>query len=202
MKNTSAFLGVKAPPRRTASAWFVQAGRAATGDELISAAHACWAEPEREFCYVACDLLARWSDRLEPRHLGELGTLVTNRSWWDTIDALAPHPIGSLVRRDPSLVVAIDRWIGCDDIWLVRAALLHQLRFRRATDAERLFRYARIRATDSEFFVQKAIGWALRQYSSIDPVAVEQFVDDHDELSALTRREALKAIRRRSDRKP
>ena len=91
----------------------------------------------------------------------------------------------------------MDRWLVDDDIWLARTAILHQLDWKADTDADWLFAACIRRAGDTEFFIRKAIGWALRSYSYVDPVAVERFVTDHaDELSGLSRREALKAIER------
>jgi len=95
----------------------------------------------------------------------------------------------------------MDEWIGDDDIWLARTAILHQNRFKGGTDADRLFRYCEVRAADTEFFLRKAIGWALREYSKTDAVAVRAFVAAHDrELSGLSKREALKWLDRRSAR--
>ena len=97
------------------------------------------------------------------------------------------------MRADRTLATATDRWIGGDDIWLARSAILHQLRWGADTDADRLFEYSLRRAGDTEFFIRKAIGWALRQYARTDPDAVRAFVERH-EFSGLTRREALKHL--------
>ena len=102
--------------------------------------------------------------------------------------------VGDLVRRDPSLVAVMDRWIDSPDRWRARTAILHQLRFKHDTDVERLFRYCTARATEPEFFIRKAIGWALRQHAWTDPDAVVAFVRAHPELSALSTREALRNV--------
>jgi 3-methyladenine DNA glycosylase AlkD len=92
----------------------------------------------------------------------------------------------------------MDEWIGSADMWLARAALLHQLHYRDGTDADRLFRYCERRAADREFFLRKAIGWALREYSKTDAVAVRRFLALHsDVLAPLSVREALKWLDRR-----
>jgi 3-methyladenine DNA glycosylase AlkD len=91
----------------------------------------------------------------------------------------------------------MDAWIRHDDIWLARTAIIHQLHCKSATDADRLFDYCLRRAHDSDFFIRKAIGWALREYSKTDASAVRRFVREHDvELSGLSKREALKWIER------
>ncbi|MBK7167446.1 MAG: DNA alkylation repair protein [Candidatus Microthrix sp.] len=171
------------------------AAKTASTDELIAFAAACWEEPEREFAYVACDVLRTQAPRLEPRHLDAVRSLLTARSWWDTIDPLATRTVGTMVRTNPELVGTMDRWVHSDDFWLARTAILHQLLFGEATDAQRLLSYCEARAGDDEFFIRKAIGWALRQYARVDPAAVRTFVVAHDgELSGLTKREALKHL--------
>ncbi len=100
-----------------------------------------------------------------------------------------------MVAAHSELAVEMDRWIRDDDIWIARTAILHQLGYRERTDAERLFAYALRRAGDSEFFIRKALGWALRQYAGIEPESVRQFVSDNqDVLSGLTIREATKHL--------
>lgn len=193
MKHRFEFFGVKTPQRRAITKPTMAAARSASADQLIEFARACWDEPEREFQYVAQDMLGANVARLESRHLTDIRDLVTTRSWWDTVDALASWSVGGLVRADRTLANEMDRWIDDDDIWVARSAILHQLRWKEATDADRLFAYAERRASDPEFFIRKAIGWALRQYARTDPDAVRAFVDTH-ELSGLTRREALKHL--------
>lgn len=123
--------------------------------------------------------------------LATLRWLVTHKSWWDTVDSLA-HSTGILVQAHPELVDAMDTWIDDKNFWVARVAILHQLSYKHDTDATRLFDYCARRATDTEFFIRKAIGWALRQYARTDMPAVKDFVASHPELSPLSAREALK----------
>ena len=195
MKHRFAFFGVPAPARRAIAKVFVASGAGLSAGGLIEHAESCWVQPEREFQYVGADLLARWAPRLTPDDIEAVGRLITTKPWWDTVDTLAVHVVGSLVATHPDVRQVMDQWIEADDIWLARTALLHQLRYGQATDAERLFRYALLRADDTEFFIRKAIGWALRQYARCEPEAVRTFVVEHgDDFSALTRREALKHL--------
>jgi len=129
--------------------------------------------------------------------LGHTRILLTTKSWWDTVDALAANVVGPLVRANPPLVAVMDEWIVDGDHWLVRTAILHQLHARGRTDTDRLFGYCTRRAGDREFFVRKAIGWALREYSKTDAAAVRQFVTTHPELSPLSAREALRWLQRK-----
>jgi 3-methyladenine DNA glycosylase AlkD len=94
----------------------------------------------------------------------------------------------------------MDDWVEAENFWLARTAILHQLSAKRSTDAERLFRYCSVRSADKEFFIRKAIGWALREYSKTDERAVRSFVEDNAELSPLSRTEALKWLERRASR--
>ena len=106
--------------------------------------------------------------------------MILAKSWWDTVDALASPTVGALVRSAPTLVEVMDEWVERDDIWIARTAIIHQLRFGADTDADRLFAYCLRRSADSEFFIRKAIGWALRQYGRTDPDAVRAFVAEHE----------------------
>lgn len=196
MQHRFAFLGVAATPRRAAQRDTVRALSALAGDELLDVADACWDRPEREFQYTACDALRRYVDRLDGSHLPRVERLIRTESWWDTVDLLAAHVVGPLVRSDHSMIDVMDAWIADDDIWIARSAILHQLGARGDTDAERLFTYVDRRAGDTEFFIRKAAGWALREYAKVDPTAVRAYVEDRGaRLSGLTRREALKHLR-------
>ncbi|MGH3736704.1 MAG: DNA alkylation repair protein [Micromonosporaceae bacterium] len=163
--------------------------------ELTSIALACWELPEREYPYFATDLLVRYADRLGADALPTVARLITVKSWWDTVDLLATRVVGSLVRRHPSLRTTMDAWSRAENLWLVRTAILYQLHERERTDLERLFGYGRAQAGHPDFFVRKAIGWALRHYARTDPDAVRRFVAVHTgELSPLSVREATKHL--------
>jgi 3-methyladenine DNA glycosylase AlkD len=167
-------------------------------DDAVAWGQACWALPEREYQYAGLAALRRVARRLPAGCLPDLRGLITTKSWWDTVDPLATQIVGTLLLQHPSLVAEMDRWIEDDDIWLVRTAILHQERWKAATDARRLFAYCERRAPDREFFIRKAIGWALRSYAATDPVAVQRFVLDHEAvLSGLSRREAIRGVQRR-----
>ncbi len=153
---------------------------------------------EREFHLCAVDIVRRWQRVLAGEDIDWLGHLITTNSWWDTVDALATHPVGHLVRADRSLRHTIDRWATSENLWLNRTAILHQLLFKEATDERQLFDYCDLHASSSEFFHRKAIGWALRQYARTDPEAVLGYVEARrDVLSGLSIREATKHLERR-----
>lgn len=195
MQGQFPFLGVSAPRRRAAQKPVLDGLNGADAGELLAFAHLCWAVEERELQYVAADALRRHQRVLGADDLGAVAGLITTRSWWDTVDTLAAHVVGPLVLRHPELVEVMDRWVVDPNIWLARTAILHQLLYKERTDATRLFAYADRRAADTEFFIRKALGWALRQYARVDPEAVRGYVESRgDRLSGLTRREALKRL--------
>jgi 3-methyladenine DNA glycosylase AlkD len=196
MRGQFPYYGLPTPAQRAA------AGEAAAGlgqpteADLVQLATVCWARPQREWQYTACDALARRAKHCSGALLSTVEHLVTTKSWWDTVDGLAAQTTGALVAAHPELVHVMDVWIDADDFWLARTAILHQLRYKAATDVDRLFEYCSRRAADSEFFIRKAIGWALREYSKTDPAAVAAYVTANEgRLSGLSRREALKYAR-------
>lgn len=194
MKDVAPFLGIPTPERRALTR-AVLAGTARPGEaDCAAVALRCWALPEREYHYFAVDCLRRHVGRCSSALLPVVRHLITTVPWWDTVDLLAAHVVGPLVAADPSLAATMDAWID-DDLWLTRAALLHQLRYRERTDAGRLFAYCLRRSGHPDFFVRKAIGWALREYARTDPDAVRGFLTrERDRFAPLTVREALKHI--------
>lgn len=159
---------------------------------LLAAAARLWKKKEREFHHAGALLLLRNHKRMSASSLAPLRALLETNSWWDTVDTLSTRVIGPVVLRYPRLQYEMDEWSRDANFWVRRCAIIHQLSFKDRTDAERLFAYCAANARDSEFFVRKAIGWALRQYARTDARAVLEFVQDHPELSPLSRREALK----------
>lgn len=195
MRDQFAFLGVTSPERKALEKPLLTASKTADPDEILDIADQCWAQDEREFQYVASDLLRARAKNLRAKDLDHLHRLITTKSWWDTIDALASHPVGILVQRFPELTETMDAWIDDDNFWVARTAILHQLRYKHDLDQARLFGYVLKRASDTEFFIRKALGWALRDYARVAPDAVRAFVSEHDEvLSGLTKREAMKHL--------
>lgn len=196
MRDQFLFLGVPSPKVKLCvrAALQITAGPLSQA-ELRDAALALWQLPEREYQYAACFLLQRFAKSCDPPFIDTARYLIVTKSWWDTVDTLASHTVGTLVRNHPQLVAVMDEWIDDENIWLARTALLHQLGSKEDTDAERLFRYCLRRADHPDFFMRKAIGWALRQYAWIEPDPVRAFVRAHESaLSPLSRREALKNI--------
>ena len=192
MRGQFPFLGIPSPALRSLLREVMEGTPPPAEHELAELLGSLWEFPEREYQYAGCSLMARNINRCGPGFINTLETLITTKSWWDTVDSLAKNGAGALVLRHPQLADTMDRWIESEDMWLRRTAILHQLGFKDRTDARRLFRYCELRAAEPEFFIRKAIGWALREYSKTDAEAVRAFVARHDrELSGLSKREAL-----------
>lgn len=189
-QNFFPFLGIQTPVRRKAVHALL---RAYEGDAL-AAADILWHRREREYQYVACDLLAMKANTLTAAALEPLLLMAQRKSWWDSVDSLV-KTVGKLVQQTPALVHHMDELIVHEDFWLRRIALLHQLGWKENTDADRLFRYCLQQAGEKEFFIRKAIGWALRDYAHHDPLAVAEFLAHNGAvLSPLSRREAAKHL--------
>ena len=193
MRGKFEYLGIGTPQRRAAVRELLRGFKPATAEELRAMATGLWACAEREYQYVAADLLIRYQAALSLDDLPWLLELAQLKSWWDTVDCIV-KVVGKIVRRAGARGVrAMDRAVKHGDFWVRRIAMLHQLGWRADCDTERLFRYAELLAAEKEFFIRKAIGWALRDYAWHDWRAVEKFLAvSKDKLSGLTVREAGK----------
>ncbi|MFJ9740894.1 DNA alkylation repair protein [Streptomyces sp. NPDC101166] len=195
MKDVAPFLGLPTPERRALSRAVLAGTPRPDETDCTAIALRCWALPQREYHYFAVDYLRRHVGRCTSGFLPVVRHLVTTVPWWDTVDLLAAHVVGALVAADPRLRAETDAWIADDDLWLARTALLHQLRHKERTDADRLFAYCLRQAGHPDFFIRKAIGWALREYAKTSPEAVRAFLDSEGRrLSPLSLREATKNL--------
>ncbi len=196
MRDQFEFLGIKSPQ---AQALFKQL-KAEQGlpeiAQLEAIVRTLWDWPEREYQYLALTLLDKSQKRLTPDFLPLLEWLITTKSWWDTVDSIASHNVGKLLRQYPeSRDRTLVPWRQSENIWLRRTTILFQLGYKTETDADLLFAIATENRQSTEFFIQKAIGWALREYSKTDADAVSAFVSTV-ELAPLSQREALKWLKK------
>ena len=195
MKGIAPFLGIRTPERRALSRKVLDSLPPPGETDCLAVALRCWELPEREYQYFAVDYLRRHVGRLSSGFLPAVRHLVSTVPWWDTVDLLAAHVAGGLVAADRALGHDMDDWIGDENLWIARTALLHQLTYKEATDTGRLFDHCLRRSGHPDFFIRKAIGWALREYAKTDPDAVREFVTGaRDRLSPLSVREALKHL--------
>ncbi|EKJ8908036.1 DNA alkylation repair protein [Listeria innocua] len=192
MKNQFPFLGIRATERKKLVADFLREN--GMPDDLLRLVVELFAEEERELQYAAIDLLSRYGKKQASEAIEIYEQLVTTKSWWDTVDGLAGTVVSNHFKLYPDLIpIYNEAWINGDNIWLARTAILFQLKYKEETNAELLFANCEKWLGSKEFFIQKAIGWALRQYAKVDSEAVRVFVNSHT-LAPLSRREALKHI--------
>ena len=197
MKDRFAFYGIAAGPRRSLQRKAFRGAPKPTQQDLVRVTDACWRKKQRELQYFGADYVRQHIGVCDESFLEQLRKLISTKSWWDTVDLLAAHGVGSLALRYPSIRHEMNLWINADDIWIARTALLYQLGYKQGTDADQLFELCERRAADPEFFIRKAIGWALREYSKTDPRAVRAFVRMNEKnLSGLSKREALRWLDR------
>jgi 3-methyladenine DNA glycosylase AlkD len=191
MRDQFEYLGIPTPQRRLAAKPLLKQLKGAAPEILLQHASQLWEQPLREYQYIAIDLLAMHWKQLDVTHLPALFSLVQRKSWWDTVDGLA-GVVSDVLRHQHD---DMDDALNHNNFWMRRIALLHQLGWRDKTDAERLFAYCLARAHEKEFFIQKAIGWALRDYARHAPDEVSDFTQWHRaKLSALSFREANKHL--------
>ena len=193
MKNNFSFLGIPKPQRaELQKEFFKQAKKQKKVDwDFI---FMLWDLPEREFQYLAVDYLLIIIDGLEKSDIDRIKLLIINKSWWDSVDSLATNITGELCSQYPELVQShILSWAGSDNIWLARVAILFQLKYQVNTDKELLKSIIKKNSNSKEFFVAKAIGWALREYSKTNKEWVKSFLECNT-LQPLSVREASKYL--------
>jgi 3-methyladenine DNA glycosylase AlkD len=160
-----------------------------------------WSLPEREFQYMALGLLGRLEKQLPPEFIETLEYLLVTKSWWDTVDTISTGALGVHFKRFPHVrETYLSKWRKSENFWLRRATILFQLTYKTETDFGLLCEIIRENLGSKEFFINKAIGWALRQYTRMDPEMVREFVAATP-LHPLSAREALKWLEKREKKK-
>ena len=154
-----------------------------------------WELAQREYQYVALDLLMGNIKRMDKEHLKLIEKCITKKSWWDTVDMLAIHCAGPLLKANPELIEKTnEKWISSKNSWLNRTALLFQVKYKEETDQSLLFDNIEKMCDKDDFFTRKAIGWALREHGKTFPKEVKKFVKETPQLSELSKREALRNL--------
>lgn len=194
MKDHFPFFGIKTPQRRALmKEHFALHGTPAL-DELPGIVRSAFAYPEREMHQVGVDLLIKFAKQLGPEHLPFVEEIIRSKSWWDSVDAIAVHVAGAILKRYPNEIAAWNkRWVTSPDMWLNRTAIIYQLNWKADTDQAMLFANVDRHSARSEFFLRKAIGWSLRSLGETDPKAVLAFVRSRT-LSPLSEREAIRKL--------
>jgi 3-methyladenine DNA glycosylase AlkD len=193
MRDQFPYLGIPTPERRKLSHNFLKSIDKTIMDwEFI---FKCW-QQEREFQYLAIEYLTKLKILLIPADIPDLRELAVTKSWWDTIDGL-DRIVGDIALRYPEVNDILLKWSIDDNIWLRRIAIDHQLMRKDKTDIVLLEQILVNNLGQKEFFINKAIGWSLRDYSKTNPDWVRSFIDKYkDRMAPLSVKEGSKYISR------
>lgn len=191
LKDQFAFLGIQKPEREQLTKEFLKAKKKEQSVDWAFVEQ-CYARREREFHYLAVDYVLLIKDRLKPEDIGRIESLITRNPWWDTVD-MYNIPLGLMSAKYPDVKESLKRWITSGNLWLRRMSIIFQLHLKKDTDLGLLAEAIEGNLGSKEFFINKAIGWALREYSKTDPEWVRAFIKSH-ELAPLSVREASKYI--------
>lgn len=193
MKDKFLFLGIPKPKRELLQSDFI---KQAKKQKLIdwNFIFDLWNMPEREFQYLALEYLVVLKTSLQKTDIDNIKILIINKSWWDTVDYLASTVVGELCSKYPEVIQShMLNWSESDYIWLARTSILFQLKYKEKTDTELLSMVIRKNCDTKEFFLNKAIGWALREYSKTNKEWVKTFLENNT-LHSLSVREASKYL--------
>lgn len=192
MRNLFPFLGLKKPERAALSKEFLKNKRSnkKIDWEFIST---CYGKEEREFQYLAIDYMEKVKDLFTVTDMYKIEELIITKSWWDSVDAINKI-VGHIAMKYPEVKDDIIlKWIRSDNIWLNRISIIFQLHYKENTDTEFLSKAILYNSNRNEFFINKAIGWSLREYSKTNKEWVRSFIEDNS-LSKLSVREGSKYI--------
>lgn len=196
MKDVAPFIGVATPDRRSLVKKIAKSLPNPTSDELGATAKKLWKLDEREFQYCANDLIGiHWKTADKSFLVEHVEDLLTSKPWWDTVDGLGSVAVSPLTDKY-GCEKLIAKWNKSPNIWLNRAAIQHQRGRKFETDVELVLQYCDDHSDSKEFFIVKAIGWALRDISRISPRAVREFLKDHPDLGRVAVREAERGLGR------
>lgn len=194
LKGQFEFYGITTPVRRELQKPFLVREYLPHKTELEGIVKTLWDKPQREYQMFAQELVRKYIVQIEERDLVLFEFMVVNKSWWETVDFIAPKLMGPYFKRYPAQVTPyLEKWIDSGNIWLQRSAILFQLDYKQSVNVELLAFVIHSLLGSKEFFINKAIGWMLRNYSRINPGWVIEFVDGTP-LHPLSRREALRLI--------
>jgi len=196
MRNKFEFYGLQATERRQLSRELQKIKNRPPHSQLSQVIIKLWSAEQRELQYFAMELFERYKNDFRIGDIKLMAYMIENKSWWDTVDFIAKKLVGEYFKKYPQFRDEfISKWLNSNHIWLQRTTLLFQLAYKEETDQEMLLKNILKLKDIDEFFIQKAIGWALRVYSRTDPERVVEFIKSH-ELSNLSTREGLKVIKK------
>jgi len=198
MRNLFPFLGVSSPNRKEVVRRYNKEAKNLKRPQLRTELQHLWDQNEREYQYAAIDLYISCKRQIELEDHDLIAHMITTKQWWDTVDLIASHLVGELWQKYPHIRDQVaQEWLESKDVWLNRTCLLYQLKYKESVDTDFLTQAISMVKHKDEFFIQKAIGWALRQHSKTDREYVFATIDEL-EIYGLARREALKHINKKS----
>ena len=196
MRNKFDFYGLHAKQRRELSRHLQKLDNRPPPSQLSQVIIKLWSKDKRELHYFAMELFERFKKDFRIGDIKLMVYMIENKSWWDTVDFISKKLVGKYFKTYPQFRDEFNaKWLKSNNIWLQRTALLFQLGYKEETDSKLLFNNIKKLKDIDEFFIQKAIGWSLREYSRTAPKKVERFIEN-DELSSLSTREGLKVIKK------
>ncbi len=194
MKNHFEFIGIKKPLRAELQKPFMDELMRCTWEEQLQFAKELWAMEYREYQYFSMELLYKVKKNWNESHLAFFELMIVEKSWWDSVDTISTKLIGSYLSDKPKLAKEVMKSYSTDaNMWKRRTSIIFQLSYKKKTDLPMLFSNILNNLHDKQFFIQKAIGWALRQYTRTDANTVRSFVEKH-KVDGLAKREALRLI--------
>ncbi len=195
LRNQFEFWGLTSIARRELQKPFFIKEHLPPKKDLSKTIKALWQKPQREYQYFAQELAFKYIKQLEEQDIALFECMVTHKSWWDTVDFISDKLMGAYFKKYPEQrEVYVQKWLQSGNIWLQRSAVLFQLKYKQALDTELLASTINSLLYSKEFFINKAIGWVLREYSRTDPTWVLSFVNT-TELSPLSKKEALRLLK-------
>ena len=195
MRNLFSFFGIKTGERRRIFKEIWKKNKNEVEKNSREIALKLYSKPQRELQYCAIEILMKQlKGNYKKEDIQLIEKLIITNSWWDSVDTIAKNILGQYLLEYPlETKNVIERFSNSENIWLNRSAILFQLGYKNKTNAEILFSECKKHAHSKEFFIQKAIGWALREYGKTNPEAVRNFVANTN-LKTLSKKEAIKNI--------
>jgi 3-methyladenine DNA glycosylase AlkD len=194
MRNQFEYFGIKSQKREELFKIFLKGHGLPELENFDAYIRYLWKKPERDFQYVGMFIVDKSIKEADKNIIVLLEFMITEKSWWDTVDYIAARPVGNyFIKFTEQIKPVTERWVTSGYLWLQRSALLFQLKYKKNTDEGLLYNYIERLADHKDFFIRKAIGWTLREYSKTNPKSVEKFIKSHT-LSALSVKEGMKRI--------
>ena len=194
MRNQFEYYGIKATERREIQKPFLIKEFLPKKVNLVALVEVFWEKPQRDYQYFSQELAFKYLNQIEKKDIDLYEYMVTHKSWWDSVDFIAAKLMGEYFKKYPEQrIIYVRKWINSNNIWLQRCALLFQLKYKENLDTVLLGSVINSLLVSKEFFINKAIGWILREFSKTNPIWVIEFADK-TALSNFSKKEALRLI--------